>query len=371
MFTSWLLLIYTFIPTLVAANFIVGEKFQIVLNGIPNLSKTLVPSDALVWDVDLEDTSAETIAAMKDLGKTVICYFSAGTSENWRPDFSRFAASDMGTQLKEWPNERWLRLSSGNVRSIMKMRIQMAQKKGCDAVDPDNTDGYQNTNGLNLKETDTIEYLKFLASYASSLGLKIGLKNSLSVLPSLTNLMSFAVNEECGKFGECTQYNNFIKAGKPVYHIEYISKPPAVTTDERKVGCQSPGMTGFSTVLKNMTLSGWVAYCDGSEATTDTSPGGVIPGKPPGGHPTSTVTASTTGGSSTDSPEPPEPTGSSTSSSTSVSTKFTTTTKPTSTKTSSTSKPTSTQAPGGGNGCKQKHWDQCGGTDWKGCTVCA
>lgn len=190
--------------------------------------------------------------------------------------------------------------------------------------------------------------------------------------------MSFAVNEECGKFGECNQYDNFIKAGKPVYHIEYISKAPTITNDERKISCQSVGLTGFSTVMKNMTLNGWVAYCDGSSATTDTSPGGVIPGKPPS-HPSSITTitgptATTTSASSTDTSEPPEPTDSdSTTSATAkptsakpTSTKPTTTAKPTSTKTSS-SKPTSTQVPG----CTQKHWDQCGGNDWKGCTVCA
>lgn len=137
MILTWF--IFAFVVTRVAADFVVGEKFQIVLSGIPNLSKTLVPTDAIVWDVDLEDTSIETIGAMKDLGKTVICYFSAGTSENWRPDFKKFATSDLGAQLKEWPNERWLKLSSTNVRNIMKARIQNAQKKGCDAVDPDNT----------------------------------------------------------------------------------------------------------------------------------------------------------------------------------------------------------------------------------------
>lgn len=230
----------------------------------------------------------------------------------------------------------------------------------------------QNTNGLNLKEADTIEYLKFLATYADSLGLKIGLKNSLSIVPALTSVMSFAVNEECGKFGECNQYDNFIKAGKPVYHIEYIAKVPTITNDERKISCQSAGLTGFSTVMKNMTLNGWVAYCDGSSATTDTSPGGVIPGKPPS-HPSSTTTttgptATTTSVSSTDTSEPPEPTDPTTS--TTSSTKPTTTAKPTSTKTSS-SQPTSTQVPGGGSGCTQKHWDQCGGNDWKGCTACA
>lgn len=37
--------------------------------------------------------------------------------------------------------------------------------------------------------------------------------------------------------------------------------------------------------------------------------------------------------------------------------------------TSTSAAPTSTS--GGGSGCQSAKWDQCGGKDWKGCTVCA
>ncbi|RDL40299.1 uncharacterized protein BP5553_00278 [Venustampulla echinocandica] len=352
----WFLAACACVGTSLGVEFAVGQKFQIVLSGIPNLDTPLVPADAPVYDIDLEGTSAETITAMKAMGKTVICYFSAGTVENWRPDANKFAAADMGSVLKEWPNERWLKLSSDNVRSIMKTRIQNAATKGCDAIDPDNTvnenltlindhlDGYQNTNGLNLKEADTIDYMKFLSSFAASLGLQTGLKNSLAILPNISNIVQFAVNEQCAQFQECEQYDDFIKSGKPVFHIEYPAKAPQVTDAEKKTDCQSTGMVGFSTVLKTMSVDGWVGYCDGSSATTSTSPGGEPP-KPPKSTTTAPITTPRT------------------------------TSKPTPTKTTSstTRKPTTT-APGGGGspgGCTQKHWDQCGGNDWKGCTVCA
>jgi hypothetical protein len=109
------------------------------LNGVPDTGKTLVPADAIVWDVDAEDTTAETIAALHTLGKTVICYFSAGTYENWRPDAKQFPTADLGTTLDKWPNEKWIRLSSTGIRNVMKSRISRAAAKGCDAIDPDNT----------------------------------------------------------------------------------------------------------------------------------------------------------------------------------------------------------------------------------------
>lgn len=48
----------------------------------------------------------------------------------------------MGNPLDGWPNEKWLNINSANVRSIMTKRIQLASSMGCDAVDPDNVDGY-------------------------------------------------------------------------------------------------------------------------------------------------------------------------------------------------------------------------------------
>jgi hypothetical protein len=64
----------------------VGEKWQIILSGTPDVSGGLTPSDANVWDLDLFNTDADTISAIKGQGKGVMCYFSAGTSEPDRPD---------------------------------------------------------------------------------------------------------------------------------------------------------------------------------------------------------------------------------------------------------------------------------------------
>ena len=139
MMLYWVFLVLALVGTCLGANFPIGQKFQIVLNGVPDTGKVLQPADAVVWDVDAEDTTAETITALHAMGKTVICYFSAGTYENWRPDAKQFPPGDLGMTLAEWPNEKWIRLGSTGVRNIMKARISRAAKKGCDAIDPDNT----------------------------------------------------------------------------------------------------------------------------------------------------------------------------------------------------------------------------------------
>jgi hypothetical protein len=122
------------------ATFIRGQKFQIVLQGVPDVTQMpLAPADVAVWDIDLFDSPASTIGALKAAGKTVICYFSVGTAENWRDDYSSFPDADLGKVLPNWPNEKWIRTGSQRVRDIMSKRIQMAANKGCDAIDPDNT----------------------------------------------------------------------------------------------------------------------------------------------------------------------------------------------------------------------------------------
>lgn len=122
----------------------VGTSWQIVLNSSLDIDPRhpSVTPDVEVFNIDLFDNSAQTIAALHSLNKKVICYFSAGTFEEWRPDASEFAKSDLGKAMDDWPGEKWLDLRSENVRSIMARRIKLAAEKGCDGIDPDNVDGY-------------------------------------------------------------------------------------------------------------------------------------------------------------------------------------------------------------------------------------
>ena len=119
-------------------------SWQIVLeNPIElNSSSASISPNVDVFDIDLFTNSETVLQSLHQLGKKVICYFSAGSYEPNRPDSSRFQSSDMGNGLTGWKGERWLNISSANVRSIMTARIQLAAQKGCDGIDPDNVDGY-------------------------------------------------------------------------------------------------------------------------------------------------------------------------------------------------------------------------------------
>lgn len=143
----------------------------------------------------------------------------------------------------------------------MKTRIELAASKGCDGVDPDNVDGYNNANGLGLTAADATSFLSFLADTAHSLGLSIGLKNAGDLVTSVLDIMEWHVNEQCLEYNECQLFQPFIDAGKPVFHIEYPSDAPAVSSDVKAATCGAASASGFSTLLKTLDLSAWVEPC--------------------------------------------------------------------------------------------------------------
>lgn len=182
-----------------------------------------------VYDIDLFDVPQNTIDLLKSQGRRVVCYFSAGTSENWRPDFSRFTGQDQGGGVlrsdaggEVWVGERWLDTRSSNVREIMKARLDLAKSKGCDGVEPDNMDAYNNnTGGLPLTAETQFDYNRFLALEAHARGLAIALKNDIDQLAALEPYFDFAVNEGCHQWNECAAYSVFTNNGKPVFNAEY------------------------------------------------------------------------------------------------------------------------------------------------------
>lgn len=208
------------------------------------------------------DNDVTTVADLHDQGRKVICYFSAGSYEDWRPDAASFNnKTDLGKPLDGWAGEWWVNPNSTNVRNIMLSRLDLAATKGCDGVDPDNVDGYANGNGLGLTQADAVDYVHFLADAAHARNLSVGLKNAGEIIPQVLEKMQWAVNEQCTQYGECDTWRPFVEAGKPVFHIEYPDGAPNVAA--QKVGsiCGNADARGFETVLKEMDLDDWVEAC--------------------------------------------------------------------------------------------------------------
>jgi hypothetical protein len=232
-----------------------NETWQLQLHGTINTSY-----EARVYDLDLFDTPQQTIDMLKAQGKHVVCYFSAGSSENWRADYSLFVAGDKGKKLNGWPGENWLDTRSKNVRKIMLSRLDFARTKRCDGVDPDNVDGYANNSGFPLDSTTQLDFNLFIATAAHARGLSVALKNDIEQIESLATVFDFAVNEQCNFYNECDKYLAFTRQGKAVFNVEYASKYRRNTAGARDKLCHSASSTKIRTLVLPLQLDDSFRY---------------------------------------------------------------------------------------------------------------
>lgn len=233
-----------------------GVSWQWQLSGYPVDTGV----DAAVYDVDLFEVSDTQLADLHAAGRKVICYFSAGSREDWRADAGDFDSADVGRQLDGWPGENWLDIRSLRVRAIMETRLDYAASRGCDAVEPDNVDAYANNSGFPLTEGDQLDYNRFLSSAAHARGLSVGLKNAVDLIDALQPDFDWALNEECVAYAECAAYAPFLAAGKAVFHVEYVNSAAEGPGLQASV-CADPSRQGFSTLIKTWDLDAWRLAC--------------------------------------------------------------------------------------------------------------
>jgi len=270
-----------------------------------------IKPDAGIYEVDLFYTPAETIAAMNKLGQKVICYFSAATAEDWREDYKLFDKESLGMELADWPGERYLDIRRQNVYDVIKTRIDLAKKKGCSAIEPDNVDVYSNDNGFTplIVPQDTVVYLHKVSAYARSKGMSVGIKNCVEILGDIFPDVDFAISEECVQYKNCTAYANFTTAphagaeAKPVFEVEYVDynytgkwsdqgvalSPDLFRTSNKNFpglnneklrrklcNLDEPGVTldkpylKINTIIKTLDLDGFIMFCDGRVERTKT-----------------------------------------------------------------------------------------------------
>jgi len=210
--------------------------------------------DVEMYDVDLVDTPQSTIDALHAAGRKVVCYFSAGSWEDWRPDADQFPSEVLGNPLAGWPDERWLDVRQLDVLApIMEARLDLAVQKDCDGVEPDNVDGYTNTTGFPLSAGDQRTYNLFLAAAAHARGLSVGLKNDLEQIGELLPYFDWALDEQCFEYDEYALLDPFVAAGKAVFGVEYEGDPA--------VFCPQANARQFSWLKKNLDLDAWRIDC--------------------------------------------------------------------------------------------------------------
>lgn len=203
--------------------------------------------DVDMYDIDLFDVPQSVMDELHNDGRIVICYFSAGSYEEWRLDAGEFPNEVLGNPLDGWPGERWLDIRRLDLLApIMTAWLDLAVQKGCEGVEPDNVDGYNNDSGFPLTAEDQLTYNTWLAAEAHQRGLSIGLKNDLDQIPELLPYFDWALNEQCFHYDECELLLPFVDAGKAVFGVEYEGDPA--------VFCPQANAYNFDWLLKDIDL---------------------------------------------------------------------------------------------------------------------
>jgi hypothetical protein len=236
----------------------INTSWQWQLNGDINRSYNVK-----IYDIDLFDSNITLIQSLQNDGKKVICYFSAGSYENWRSDKDSFPASALGNTMDGWADEQWLDISNEELASVMRARLDLAVLKGCDGVEPDNMDGYTNNTGFSLNANDQLTYNKFIANEAHKRGLSVGLKNDLDQIIELEPYYDFSINEQCHQYNECDKMQPFIDSHKPVLNAEYLQSYVDNNNSERDNMCANTIALKFKTLILPLDLNGSFRYsCD-------------------------------------------------------------------------------------------------------------
>jgi len=190
-----------------------------------------------MYNVDLFDTSKDKILYLQDLGCIVVCHFSAGTYEPWRSDWDHYFTF-LNTFIQYNGNnapflgntgnkgERWLDIRRLDLlTNIMGDRLDLAKRKGCDAVQPNNLNLYSNKDipgARHLTEYDQITYNVWLADQAHERNLSVGFNSNVDQLIELEPYFDWAFSERCFQYHECDLYTVFTDNNKAVFSLQYI-----------------------------------------------------------------------------------------------------------------------------------------------------
>ena len=250
---------------------VVGSRWQYQLQGVAayastgginvNISAVPVAGGAAVrpqvFDIDVyvdqaisgtnNTLNTAAVNAIHANGAKAICYLSAGTWENWRPDAASFPASVQGSK-NGWPGEKWLDIRQTSILlPIMQARVQKCQQAGFDGVEFDNVDGYANRSGFPLTANDQLVYNASLANLGHQYGLTVALKNDMGQVGDLKPYFDYAINEQCFQYRECDYpppgLPDWVSSGKAVFNVEY-----------KKLNCPQANTWNFGSILKSLDL---------------------------------------------------------------------------------------------------------------------
>jgi hypothetical protein len=209
--------------------------------------------DVAWYEIDLDSPA---IAALRAAGRTVACYFSAGTRESFRADAAQFPASAVGNALTDYPNESWLDIRDSTVVALMTARLDTAVARGCQAVDASNLDGFLSDTGFGLTRDDALGFARLLASAAHARGLSTVLGGGdAGFVSSLTSDYDRGLGAGCVMTSGCNEFASFLALGRTVFVAEFGDETSVPTV------CPRAAELGLDAILKHPALDAFRVGC--------------------------------------------------------------------------------------------------------------
>lgn len=159
--------------------------------------------DVPVFDVDGFETTRHTVRKLHRLHARVICHL----------DLSAFHEPTR----------------------LLKRRFAMCERKGFDAVEPDNPAGWEDRTGFGISRHARLLFYRWVASQVHRRGMAVALKNDGRQARSLVHDFDFAIVEQCFQFHECGYYRPFVRHRKAVFEAEYGLKVGQYCATARKL----------------------------------------------------------------------------------------------------------------------------------------
>jgi hypothetical protein len=210
------------------------------LTGQFNPATDFVPG-ATVYDIDGEGATKADVDAIHAKGFKAICYFDAGVYEDYRSDAASFPKSVIGAADTGWAGSFWLDIRQQSIlKPIMEARIKnWCSAKGFDAVEPDETEVWNNNPGFPITQADNISYGKMIADLVHSYNMAVGLKGNNAEAASYSSFTDWSLSEQCYEYSECDNlYNSFAAKNKAVWIVEYNTTPNCADANSKHMNAQ-------------------------------------------------------------------------------------------------------------------------------------
>ena len=221
-----------------------------------------IKTSSQIVDLDVLDTEKTTIEKLKKQWKVVIWYINVWAIENYRDDYKNFPKNVIWKTYSWWEDEKYLDVRKyEDFKKYILNRLDIAQEKGFDWIEPDNMDTYDNFSETWFKilQWDMKEYLTWLNIEVNKRWMFLIQKNAPELSLKMEKKFDAALLEWAFYNNFEDDFKNYIKNWKKVFNVEYTDNTTKKYFLENI--CPKSKKMWFISILKNRNLDDFIVNC--------------------------------------------------------------------------------------------------------------